>query len=96
MRALKVALGIGMALLACKQPPPLPTVKPSVQAERSVAAPKRDPQEHRLVRDEFELDENADDPAAALESLRHNCCDEMPASELRTHVHQSAAPGRAK
>lgn len=38
------------------------------------------------VRDPFELDEASDDPAAALESMKHNCCDEMPAEEVRAHT----------
>jgi hypothetical protein len=45
------------------------------------------------VRDQFELDEDTDDPAAALDSMRHNCCDEMPASEIKKHVGNEPARG---
>ncbi|HET8933214.1 MAG TPA: hypothetical protein VFN67_07250 [Polyangiales bacterium] len=44
--------------------------------------------------DPFALDEQSDNPAEALESMRHNCCDEMPAEELREHTDHAAAPAK--
>lgn len=42
-----------------------------------------------MPRDPFALDEESDDPAAALESMRHNCCDEMPADEIGKHSNKN-------
>jgi hypothetical protein len=80
-------LGLGLLLCACKQPAPAPIEHPparSTATSTENAAPVSAPQ--HPVRDPFELDDESDDPAAALESLKHNCCDEMPAEEIRAHT----------
>ena len=75
-----LVLFCGLVLCACKQPMAAPSAPPPAHAVQVTEEEQPPP------RDEFELDEDADDPAAALESMRHNCCDEMPANEIREHV----------
>jgi hypothetical protein len=83
--------GLWLLLYACKQPAPAPAPieHPPVRAENvapAAAEAEAVPAEQRPVRDPFELDDESDDPAAALESMKHNCCDEMPAEEIRAHT----------
>jgi hypothetical protein len=71
-----------------------PVAQGTLTARRTVRDSVRDcagsreavPAEQRPVRDPFELDDESDDPAAALESMKHNCCDEMPPEEIRAHT----------
>jgi hypothetical protein len=92
------AVAIAMIVCACKQPAAAPAAAPPAHAEQLVSPPPDSPAEQgRPVRDEFELDEDTDDPAAALDSMRHNCCDEMPAEEIRDHVGgKGPTPTKAK
>jgi hypothetical protein len=85
MLAVVARIGLGLLLCACKQPAPAPA--PIEHPNNAAPATKQaaPPADHP-VRDPFELDEASDDPAAALESMKHNCCDEMPAEEIRTHT----------
>jgi hypothetical protein len=68
-----------LLVCACKQPPAAP-VKTVPQTHEAL------PEAESAPHDRFALDEQSDDPAGALESMRHNCCDEMPADELRKHT----------
>ena len=78
-------LALGIFLCACKQPSAIQVkVAPRIQ-ERAAPTPPPEAAES-APHDPFALDETSDDPAAALESMRHNCCDEMPAEELREHT----------
>lgn len=81
---LSSSLTLALLLCACKQPPAAPVkTAPRVHEDAPTPPPSAATSEPR---DPFALDETSDDPAAALESMRHNCCDEMPAEELRDHT----------
>ena len=83
---LRASATLVVLLAGCKQPAAAPAAPPPAHAQQQVAAPAAEPpQPPRPPRDQFELDEDTDDPAAALDSMRHNCCDEMPANEVRQH-----------
>jgi hypothetical protein len=79
-----------LMLCACKQPVPAPIEHPPTRAAESAAPTAA----QKPVRDPFELEDEPDDPAAALEAARHNCCDEMPADEIRAHSDQTTAPAK--
>jgi hypothetical protein len=87
MSAVVARIGLGLLLCACKQPAPAPIEHPENVAPAAPAETEAAPvtQTQHPVRDPFELDDESDDPAAALESMKHNCCDEMPAEEIRAH-----------
>ncbi len=71
---------------ACKSREPAPTVQNHAPAPAETSAtPRAEPPKFR-VRPEptFELpDDVPADPADELRAMRHNCCDEMPASEIK-------------
>lgn len=86
-------LGFVLVSCACKQPAPAPIAHPPARVE-SVAPATTDAiaPGQRPVRDPFELEDEPEDPAAALEAMRHNCCDEMPADEIRERSGAAKAP----
>jgi hypothetical protein len=88
------AVAVGLLLGACKQAAPARVEPVSDQAKVAPTQPNPDDDAPALrpVRDPFELDDEVEDPAAALEALRHNCCEEMPADELRKHTDGTQAP----
>jgi hypothetical protein len=83
----QAVVALGLMSSACKQPMAAPSGPPAAHAQH-VAAPAPQPvaDDEPPPRDQFDLDEEGDDPGAALESMKHNCCDEMPAKEIRQHV----------
>jgi|GEM_PF-3928817 len=82
-----------LLLCACKQPAAAPIEHAPARAAESVAPAAA----QKPVRDPFELDDEPEDPAAALEAMRHNCCDEMPADEIRAHsAHDGATTAPTK
>lgn len=86
----RFALALALMLCACRQPVAAPPAARALQTEAPAPAPVADDQP--APRDPFALDEPSDDPGAALESMKHNCCDEMPAHEIREHVGDTRAP----
>jgi hypothetical protein len=81
------ALSLASSACAGKQPTAAaPTAEPPPEVHNERA------EEPRPVRDPFELDEASDDPAAALEGLKHDCCEAMPEDEVRRHV--DSAPSK--
>lgn len=99
-----VGLSCGALLVACRSREPAATVLPThppAPVEAS-AAPRVEAPALRLPPvHTFELPDDAPiDPAEADEALRHNCCDEMPASEVQALVHaadtQRPAPTRRR
>jgi hypothetical protein len=100
-RRVFVALLLGLAMTACKlrahAPAALshsrPTVESSTPAAHALPAPVRPPAE-----DPFAIpDDEPIDPVEALQAARHNCCDEMPADQVKAHrsATEGAAPPRA-
>lgn len=80
---------------ACKSRDPAPT-PPSHAAPAAAeirAAPQVEPSKFQLPPEHtFELpDDVGSDPAEALREMRHNCCDEMPASEVEAAVRAGEA-----
>jgi hypothetical protein len=76
---------------ACKSREPAPTIphRAPVQApaETSAAPRPEPPTFHVRPEPTFELpDDLPADPAEELRAMRHNCCDEMPASEIETAI----------
>jgi hypothetical protein len=77
---------------ACKSREPAPTVPnhapaPTPTPAATSATPRAEPPKFQ-VRPEptFELPEDAPvDPAEELRAMRHNCCDEAPASEIKAN-----------
>jgi hypothetical protein len=86
----RLVMLFGLVLCACKTQAPA-TIKPGAQpVEAQAPAHVEAPPIRAPVRDQFEQDDEVDDPAQALQALRHNCCDEMPADQVRAAVRETA------
>lgn len=87
IRGFALALALSLFAAACKpkahlpQSPP-PAVTPQAAPAQEIAEP-----DEPLAADQFTLPDDAPiDPAEEREALNHNCCDEMPADQVRAHV----------
>ena len=89
-------LALGIWLCACKQPSALPVKAAPRIHESTPVSPPEAAEVQGEPADPFALDEQSDNPAEALDSMRHNCCDEMPAEELREHTGRAAAPAKTQ
>jgi hypothetical protein len=100
-RHVLVALLLAVPMSACKPRAHAPdgvshaqpATKASAPAAPVLAAPARPPAEEAFVIP----DDAPIDPAEALQALRHDCCDEMPADQVKAHsgTIEDTAPSRA-
>lgn len=85
-------------LSSCKSRDPAPAIPNHAPAPPTTTVPRADsPQLHIKPEPTFELpDDLPADPAEELRAMRHNCCDEAPASEIeaatRTEEPAEATP----
>jgi hypothetical protein len=97
-RVVFAGLLCGAMLGACKSRDPAPAAPSHANAPapaETSTAPRAEPTPFHLPPEPtFEQpDDDPIDPAEALRAMRHNCCDEMPASEVEATIHAGETTG---